>query len=127
MMKAPGVGLIALLATTAAPLAGAHHSYAGFEVDERHVLSGTLTDIEWGNPHIILHVSDGTRTTRVEWMTLTGAEKTGVTREQFSPGERIVVTASRNRDPEIAVMAIVKEVELPDDAWRWPSGGTTTP
>jgi hypothetical protein len=111
--------LVALLAVIYAPLAGAHHSYAGYEPDERSVLSGTLTDVLWANPHIILSVADGERTTRVEWITLTGAEITGVTRDQLAIGAPIVVTGSRNPDPAVPVMTIVKEIELPGTGWRW--------
>lgn len=111
--------LVALLAASCAPLAGAHHSYAGYDPDEHYVFTGKLTGIEWGNPHILLSVSSGERTMRIEWMTLTGAAKTGVTREQFTPGERIVVTGSRNRDPDVAIITMIKQIDLPDDAWRW--------
>jgi hypothetical protein len=108
-----------LVALLSAPLAGAHHSYADFEPDERYVFSGTLTDVEWGNPHILLFISDGARTMRVEWITTAGADRTGVIREQLAPGSRISVTGSRHRDHDIAIMTQVKELEMPAQDWRW--------
>lgn len=102
----------------AAP-AAAHHSYAGYDPEERHVFSGTLTGIEWRNPHILLSVSNGEQTMHIEWMTLNGADTTGVAKEQFSIGERITVTGSRNRNPNIAIITIIKQIDLPDDDWTW--------
>ena len=114
-----GASLVAVSTAICAPLAGAHHSYAGYDPAERYVFSGTVTEIQWGNPHILLFVSDGAQTLKLEWMTLNGAEVTGVAREQFSVGERITVTGSRNRNPEIAIITIIKQIDLPDDGWTW--------
>ncbi len=111
--------VVALFALPCAPLAGAHHSYADYEPDERYVFSGTLTELQWGNPHILLFVSDAERTMRIEWITVTGAELTQVEKTQFSTGERIVVTGSRNRDSKVPIMTLIKQIELPDDRWRW--------
>jgi hypothetical protein len=112
-------GVVTFTALLCAPLAGAHHSYGGYDMDERSVLDGTLTDVHWANPHILLSVSEGDRTMTVEWMTLTGAEPTGVSKEELALGERIIVTGSRNKDPAIAIMMVVKEVELPTRGFLW--------
>lgn len=117
-MKRFSFALATLPVLLCAPLAGAHHSYANFEREES-VFSGTLVEVHWVNPHILLSISDGARVMQVEWMTLTGAEVTGVSSTQFTLGKRIVVTGSRHRDPELALMSLVKEVELTDDNWRW--------
>ena len=97
----------------------AHHSYADFDTDTRFVLTGTLTDVQWTNPHILLFVSDGQRTWRVEWVTITGAEVTGVDREQFTPGEAITLVGSRHRNASVPVVARVQQIDLPDDNWHW--------
>lgn len=97
----------------------AHHSHTDFEREERYALHGTLIEIGWHNPHILLHVNDGTRTVRIEWITIAGADKTGAAAERFRPGQEIVVIGSRHRDPEVAVMTLVKELVLPTQDWRW--------
>jgi hypothetical protein len=120
-MKSSAAALVALLTLTYAPLAGAHHSYADYERDERYAFSGTLTDVQWGNPHILLFVSDGAHELRIEWVTTAGADRTGVLREQFSPGDRITVIGSRNRNPEVKIMTLVKELVMTEKDWRWVS------
>jgi hypothetical protein len=118
-MKRTAVMLVALPLLFCAPLAGAHHSYAEYETDAPSVFSGTVTDVQWRNPHIQLTVSDGVRSMRVDWVTITGAERTGVTADRISTGDRIVVTGARHRDPEQAIMSVIKQIELPDAAWEW--------
>lgn len=115
-----------LLALCAAP-AGAHHSYADFDTETRFVLSGTLTDVQWTNPHILLFVSDGQRTWRVEWVTITGADVTAVSREQFTPGEAITLVGSRHRNAAVPVVARVQQINLPDDNWHWEPTRRSTP
>jgi hypothetical protein len=111
--------ILALLMLPCAPFAGAHHSYAEFETDKASSFSGTVTDVQWRNPHIQLLVSNGIRTMRVDWVTVTGAERTGVSAERFSPGDRIVVTGARHRDPEQSIMSVIKQIDLPDANWQW--------
>jgi hypothetical protein len=108
--------LLALLGT---PLALAHHSYAEYETDTPSVLAGTIREVQWRNPHIQLLVSDGVNTTRVDWVTVTGAERTGVSEDRFPVGARITITGSRHRNPEQPIMSVVKQIDLPDANWQW--------
>lgn len=107
--------VLALLSTGAA----AHHSYADFDRDERYILQGTLTHVLWANPHIVFTVEHEGRSVRVEWITLTGAERTGVHAGQFEIGDEIIVTGSRHQDPDMLVMTVLKEISLPAKQWRW--------
>jgi len=101
--------------------ASAHHSYADYDRNERFVLTGTITDVHWGNPHILLTVSDGEQDMRIEWVTTTGASITGVEQDQFITGDSIIVTGSRNRNPEHHIMTLIKTLEMPDKHWQWVS------
>ena len=105
----------------------AHHSYAAYDADERYELRGVVKDIHWANPHILFTVSDGERDMRIEWITVTGAELTKVSKEQFAVGDPIVVIGSRNRDPAVAIMTVIKEIQLPTRHWTWVKPGTNTP
>jgi hypothetical protein len=112
--------LIALMAWAAHPVL-AHHSYSDYDRTERFELRGTLTDIHWANPHIVFTVNDGERDMRIEWITLTGAEKTLVTKQQFAVGDELVVIGSRNRRPELHIMTVIKQLQLPAKNWQWVS------
>jgi hypothetical protein len=114
--------LFASIATTlvvAVPVALAHHSYADFDREQSFELAGIISAVHWGNPHILLTVDAGDHTVRVEWVTTAGADRTGVARERFQPGDHIVVVGSRHRDPEVPVMTLVKELRLPLHDWQW--------
>ena len=125
--RAPGC--IVLLATVCALPAGAHHSDADYDTKTSFTLTGTLMDVQWNNPHILLFVAADAYTYRIEWITLTGAAVTGVSREQFTPGEPIVVVGSHHRDPDTAVIARIQQIYLPADSWQWqvPAGGGRSP
>ena len=87
-----GVGLF-----LAAVPVWAHHSFAA-EFDEKKVvkLHGTVTKMEWVNPHAWIHVNvtntDGTMT---EWMiegnTPNGLLRRGFTKHSLEPGTEVFV------------------------------------
>lgn len=109
-----------------ASLAQAHHSYADFDRAERFELNGVITDIHWGNPHILLTVHNGEYDVRVEWVTTAGADKTGVENGRFVRGDRITVVGSRHLDPSVHIMTLVKELRLPQHQWQWVSPSLTS-
>jgi Family of unknown function (DUF6152) len=84
----------------AAPI-WAHHSFAA-EFDEKQVvkLHGTVTKMEWVNPHAWIHVAvqnpDGTTT---EWMiegnTPNGLLRRGFTKKSLEPGTEVFVEGYR--------------------------------
>ena len=110
--------LVSALACICAPVI-AHHSDADFVRDEHYSLDGIITAVQWSNPHILLTVSNDEHDMRVEWVTTAGAERTGVTRERLVPGNRIIVTGSRHRNPEVRTMGLIKELAMPAQDWRW--------
>ena len=113
------VCLLSLLIAAAPVLA--HHSYADYDRDEVYEFRGTITEIHWGNPHIIFMVRSGTTTMRVEWVTVTGADKTTVSKDQFAVGDELVVIGSRNINHDRHIMAVVKELLLPQKNFHWVS------
>ncbi len=95
-----------ILAAGAGVLAGvtpvlAHHSFAA-EFDEKQVvkLHGTVTKMEWVNPHAWIHVAvqnpDGSST---EWMiegnTPNGLLRRGFTKKSLEPGTEVFVEGYR--------------------------------
>jgi len=87
----------ALLLTFSGQRLGAHHSFAAeFDADQPVTLEGTITQMEWINPHTWLHIDveneDGTVS---EWMIEGGTPNTlmrrGFTMETVKVGTEITV------------------------------------
>ena len=108
--------LLAALAA-AAPVA-AHHSFAAeFDGGKPVTLKGTITQMEWTNPHAWLHIDvKGADGKVVSWMIEGGAPnallRRGWNRESVAPGTSVVVQGFRARDG--SNRASGGDVTLPD-------------
>jgi hypothetical protein len=100
-MKFPGVLLAALALLGAAPPASAHHQF-GVEFDASRCtdLKGTLTGVDWENPHAYVHLdvkdADGqTHNWGLEMVTPNALKRNGTTRLDFlnNVGKPIAVRA----------------------------------
>jgi len=100
---AVGATLAAVCVILAGP-AGAHHAFSTeFDANQPVTLRGTITSVEWINPHAFIHLDvkrdDGT----VEsWMIEAGSPNTlvrrGLTRDSVAPGTQVVVFGYRHRN-----------------------------
>ncbi len=63
----------------------------------------------------------------VEWLDMRRLARAGIHEGALEPGERIRVTGSANRDPEVATMTLVTAIRHASDGWQWsrpaPVGG----
>jgi len=108
-----GGALLTLVGT-----AGAHHAFSTeFDAKQPITLKGTITRVEWINPHAFIHLDvkrdDGT----VEsWMIEAGSPNTlvrrGMTRDSIPPGTEVVVFGYRHRNGSNAANG--RDVTLPD-------------
>ena len=82
----------------------AHHSFAAeFDAKKPIHLTGTVTGVEWTNPHAWIHLSvkspDGKLT---QWMIEAGGPNTllrrGLTKDSFKTGTEIVVDGYQAKD-----------------------------
>ena len=116
----PGSNLVALLLL--GPVwALAHHSGL---YDENDVieLAGTITRIDWINPHVrlIVETADG-RAWEVEGTSVNALERWGFSREQFNVGDAIRLQGPRSRfgrDAMIGATARINDGEL---LFLWPN------
>jgi hypothetical protein len=103
-----GKGLVALGGLlVVGTQAQAHHAVAGvYDLNKEIVLEGTLTKLNFVNPHASLHLAvpnaDGTST---EWILTTASIQTltrqGINKSSIKPGESLKITAlpARNGNP----------------------------
>lgn len=96
--------LVLLLAVAAAPVA-AHHSFAAeFDAARPVSVKGTVTKIEWMNPHVWFYIDvkdDQTGKTSnwgVEMGSPNGLMRTGWTRNSMKLGDVVTVEGSRAKD-----------------------------
>lgn len=99
-----------------------HHSYAEYDRTAVVTLEGTVTRVQWVNPHVLLTL----RTTAdveylVEWMSMTQlARMWRLAAPPLKPGDALVVSGSVNRNPEKKIITILQEIRRPADGWHWP-------
>jgi hypothetical protein len=109
MIKTKKLGLLSAAALTlglivATAPAFAHHSFvAEFDTEKPITLTGTVTKLEWTNPHVHFYVSvgdkDGTTTTwDFEVGSPNGLERHGWKRSSLKPGDIITVNGYSAKD-----------------------------
>lgn len=110
-----GMGLI--LAATGASLS-AHHSFAAeFDATKPVLFKGTVTKMDWLNPHVWIHMTvTRPNGTTEAWMVEGGAPtvlfRRGFTKTALLPGTQVVVDGYRAKDGTNKMNA--REITLPD-------------
>ena len=112
------VAAAALVVLAASAPAVAHHAFAAeFDGSKPVTLKGTVTKMEWINPHAWLHVDvPGPDGKVVSWMVEGGAPnallRRGWNRNSVVPGTKVVIEGFRARDG--SNRANGRDVTLPD-------------
>ena len=105
------------LAISALPVM-AHHSFAAeFDANKRVTLTGTVTKVEWLNPHIWIYMDAKDETGKVaKWQCEGGAPnslvRNGWTREALKAGDQVTIQGSLAKDATNTCNA--SQVKLPD-------------
>ena len=110
-------GIVLLLILAAVPVF-AHHAFASeFDANKPVKFRGTVTKMEWINPHAWIHVSvkkpDGTVE---EWMIEAGTPNTllrrGFTKQSLLPGTEVVVDGYQSKDGSLRANG--RDITLPN-------------
>jgi hypothetical protein len=115
---ATGVGVLGVLIFGWASSASAHHAFAAeFDANKPVNFKGTITKMEWTNPHSWLHVQvkqpDGTS---VNWAIEAGTPnvlfRRGFTKDTLAPGTDVVIDGYQAKDG--SNRANGRDLTLPD-------------
>jgi Family of unknown function (DUF6152) len=105
MIKTSSLLVCALGAAVYALSAAAHHSFpAQYDADKPVTLTGTVTNVEWMNPHILFYidVKDEKTGEVVNWTLEMGSPNSllrlGWTRNSLKAGDVVTVEGSLARD-----------------------------
>src|SRR5438874_9093355 len=82
----------------------AHHSFAAeFDINKPVTLQGTVTKVEWVNPHVYVYLDVKDASGKVTPWSLSSlspgaARRSGVTRANFGQGQNVTVLAYHAKD-----------------------------
>jgi hypothetical protein len=117
-MRAILLAVLAGVVFVSARPSSAHHAFsAEFDADQPITLRGTVTRMEWINPHAWLHIDVEDENGNIEsWRVEAGSPNTlvrrGMTRDSIRPGTKVVVFGYRHRNGSNAANG--RDVTLPD-------------
>ena len=108
-----------LAASISAPVLAHHNMSAIFDFNQRFTGSGTLTELDWRNPHVYLFVEIPNDTGEIETWSFEGPPPGFFRNRDFSRtdfenslGEVVIVEASRARDGSMS--GLIRQVTLAD-------------
>ena len=98
-------------------VAMAHHSFAMFDNEHQIRISGTVSKLEWGNPHIYIFVTGGEAGKEARSWTIEGAspgilDRVGWKFNVVKQGDKVTMIVAPIRSGEPA--ALLKEIKLAD-------------
>src|SRR3954470_3290665 len=102
-MKHVAIAITAALAIAGATLS-AHHSFAAeFDINKPVTLQGTVTKVEWVNPHIFIYLDVKDASGKVTPWSLSSfspaaTRRAGVTRANFGQGQSVTILGYHAKD-----------------------------
>jgi hypothetical protein len=114
------LGFMAVLALGARP-ALAHHGGAAFDQTKTETVTGTLTRMDFVNPHVVVYVNvkntDGTTTEWSGWLTAPNKlQRAGWDKHTLNPGDKVTLVGNqqKNGSPVLQIRKVTgPQGELP--------------
>jgi len=96
------LGIMAVLALVSSP-ALAHHGGAAFDQANTQTLQGTVTMLDFVNPHVVVWFdvknADGTTTKWSGWLTAPNKlQRAGWDRHTLNPGDKVTVAGNQQKN-----------------------------
>lgn len=118
-MRRISVVLIVLIVLSAAASLWAHHSPSAiFEMSKRFTLTGTVTKVDWVNPHIVVFIDaqggSGTESWKFESNPPAWFRRVGVGRVDFAKAIGQTVTVQGVRAKDGSLYGYLQKITLPD-------------
>jgi hypothetical protein len=99
----------------------AHHSHPDFFLNQTVTVEGTLEELRYANPHVVLKIrsSEGV-VYSAEWQAASWLQyHAHVMLTTLRIGDHVVVTGAPSRDPTSRELVRLKEVRRPRDGWTY--------
>jgi len=95
-------GIVAVLAIVERPMF-AHHGGAAFDQTKPQTLQGTVTQLDFVNPHVVVWFEvqgpDGTATKWSGWLTAPNKlQRAGWDKHTLSPGDKVTVVGNQQKN-----------------------------
>jgi uncharacterized protein DUF6152 len=115
-MRKGFLALLALAATSLAAPALAHHSWSRYDGERIVEITGTITSIEWANPHVVMHFTVATDNGEPAPWTMemdppTLLNRYGLRHDTLAVGMRIKFTGVPARSGAPMMRAVIIETE----------------
>ena len=132
MMRAIVTLMVGIAALAVAIPGPAHHSFsAEFDVGRPVEFTGTITRVEWTNPHAWLFLAardeEGNMNDwAVELLGINTLMRRGLTRDSIKPGDRLIITGFGARDgSNTANASTVSRADTGEEIWVSAAGDRT--
>ena len=100
-----------------------HHSYGDILREQTVTIEGTLEQMLFANPHVMLKLrTDAGGVYDVEWGNLVQLRRDGVDKAMLAEGNRLVVAGSPHKDSSVHKLTLLSQVRDVKAGWSWTKG-----
>ena len=98
-----------------------HHSHPDFLLDRTVMVEGTLDELRYANPHVVLKIRTAEGVVySAEWQAASWLQyHAHVMLTTLRVGDRVIVRGAPSRDPASRALVRLKEVRRPRDGWTY--------